>query len=76
MALARALINNPRLLLADEPTANLDARNARIVWDHFAQLNEIDGLTIIVVAHSRDTVPQVTRVLTLDDGALVEDRRV
>ena len=76
VALARALINNPRLLLADEPTANLDARNARIVWDHFAELNENDGLTIIVVAHSRDTVPQVTRVMTLDDGALVEDRRV
>lgn len=76
VALARALINEPRLLLADEPTANLDARNARIVWDHFAELNQNDGLTIIVVTHNPHVAAGVTRVMTLDDGSLIEDRQI
>ncbi len=76
VALARALNNEPRLLLADEPTANLDARNAQTVWDYFAELNRHDGLTIIVVTHSRHPAPGVTRVMTLDDGCLIEDKRI
>ncbi len=76
VALARALVNEPRLLLADEPTANLDARNARIVWDHFAELNRDGGLTIIAVTHSHDVARGVGRVITLDNGAVVEDRRI
>ena len=76
VALARALINGPRLLLADEPTANLDARNARTVWDYLAELNKNDGLTIIVVTHNRNATTSATRVLTLDDGRLTEDRRL
>lgn len=76
VALARALINGPRLLLADEPTANLDARNARIVWNYLAELNKNDGLTIIVVTHNRNATTSATRVLTLDDGRLTEDRRL
>jgi len=76
VALARALVNEPRLLLADEPTANLDGRNAKIIWDHFAELNQNERLTIIAVTHSHDFAPGVTRVLTLDRGLLVEDRRI
>lgn len=76
VALARALINEPVLLLADEPTANLDAANARIVWEHFAELNRRDGLTIIAVTHSHHLAPGVTRVMTLDQGTIIEDRRI
>lgn len=76
VALARALINEPQLLLADEPTANLDARNAQIIWDHFAEMNRDERLTIIAVTHSHDLAPGVTRVLTLDNGSLVEDKRI
>ena len=76
VALARALINEPRLLLADEPTANLDARNAGLVWGHFAELNQNDGLTIIVVTHNRNAALGVTRVMALVDGALTEDGRI
>ena len=76
VALARALVNAPRLLLADEPTANLDGRNARIIWECFAELNRCDGLTIVSVTHSHKLAPGVTRVLELDNGNLVSDRRL
>lgn len=76
VALARALVNQPQLLLADEPTANLDARNAAIVWDYFARLSGAGGITIIVVTHSRDPAPGVNRMITLDDGAILDDKRL
>ena len=76
VALARALVNEPCLLLADEPTANLDARNARIIWECFAELNRRDGLTIVGVTHSHKLAQGVTRVLELDNGSLVSDRRL
>ncbi len=76
VALARSLVNEPKLLLADEPTANLDARNARIVWEYLAELNRQDGLTIIAVTHSHNIAPGITRVMTLDNGQLVEDKRI
>ncbi len=71
VALARALVNRPEVLFADEPTANLDRRNADIIWDLLRELHDSDGLTIVVATHSHDAVRDAGRVLRLDDGKLV-----
>ncbi len=70
VAIARALINNPGLLLADEPTGNLDSQNADLILDLFRRLNA-DGLTIILVTHNPYLAQQARRVITLKDGCLV-----
>ena len=75
MAIARALINNPEVLLADEPTGNLDRKNADdIMW----LLEEINarGTTVIVVTHSQEIVSSMKkRVITMDKGMVVSDKR-
>jgi putative ABC transport system ATP-binding protein len=74
-AIARALINAPRLLLADEPTGNLDSANGDAIIDLFHQLNR-DGLTIVVVTHNPALAQAARRQLTLHDGELISDTRV
>jgi putative ABC transport system ATP-binding protein len=74
-AIARALANDPPLLLADEPTGNLDSATADDVLGLFADLNE-EGQTIVVVTHERDVRSVVSRELTLSDGAIVGDELV
>jgi putative ABC transport system ATP-binding protein len=71
-AIARALANDPPLLLADEPTGNLDSATAAAVLDLFADLNG-DGQTIVVVTHERDIRSIVGREVTLKDGRIVAD---
>lgn len=71
-AIARALINNPRLILADEPTGNLDSRNGRKVIELLAELNRSFGRTVIIATHSNLADPLATRRLLLEDGAIVE----
>jgi putative ABC transport system ATP-binding protein len=73
-AIARALANEPPLLLADEPTGNLDSVSAAAVLELFADLNA-DGQTIVVVTHERDTRAIVGREVTLSDGRVVTDER-
>jgi putative ABC transport system ATP-binding protein len=73
-AIARALANDPPLLLADEPTGNLDSTTAGAVLELFAELNA-DGRTIVVVTHERDIRAIVDREITLVDGRVVEDER-
>ena len=73
-AIARALANDPPLLLADEPTGNLDSATAGAVLDLFADLNA-DGRTIVVVTHETDIRSVVGRQVTLKDGRIVEDTR-
>jgi len=68
-AIARALINQPGLLLADEPTGNLDSATGESILDLFEQLNR-EGLTIIVVTHNRSLASAAHRQITLGDGAL------
>jgi putative ABC transport system ATP-binding protein len=75
VALARALINEPEMLLADEPTGNLDTKSAREIAELFAELNEA-GLTIVVVTHSSELTGDATRILHLQDGKIVEDQRL
>ena len=72
-AIARALANDPPLLLADEPTGNLDSATAAAVLDLFARLNA-EGRTIVVVTHERDIRSLVSREVTLVDGRIVADR--
>jgi putative ABC transport system ATP-binding protein len=73
-AIARALANDPPLLLADEPTGNLDSATAGAVLELFADLNA-DGQTIVVVTHERDIRAMVGREVTLTDGRVVTDER-
>jgi putative ABC transport system ATP-binding protein len=73
-AIARALANDPPLLLADEPTGNLDSTTAEAVLKVFADLNT-EGRTIVVVTHERDIRSIVGREVTLVDGRIVDDER-
>jgi len=75
VALARALVNNPPLLLADEPTGNLDPKNS---WEIMKLLEEINkrGTTVVVVTHNREIVERMQkRVVTLNKGKIVSDER-
>jgi putative ABC transport system ATP-binding protein len=74
-AIARALANDPPLLLADEPTGNLDSTTAQAVLTLFADLNT-EGRTIVVVTHERDIRSIVGREITLADGRIVTDQTV
>ncbi len=71
VAIARALVNRPPLLLADEPTGNLDSRTSIDVLQMFQQLNRRDGLTIILVTHDAGVAQFAQRVIHICDGAIV-----
>jgi putative ABC transport system ATP-binding protein len=75
VAIARALVNQPALLLADEPTGNLDSRSSAEIMELFAQLNA-QGITIIVVTHESDVARSARRVLTIRDGVLDSDSTI
>ena len=68
VAIARAVVRRPALLLADEPTGNLDSRNAASVLDLLAELNRVDGLTIVMITHNEHVIDRADRVLTMQDG--------
>jgi putative ABC transport system ATP-binding protein len=74
-AVARALINKPKLLFADEPTASLDAASAKVVLELFKSLNKDFGQTIIMVTHEPEDEKYVDRVIWLKDGLVCEDGR-
>jgi putative ABC transport system ATP-binding protein len=72
VAIARALINDPAVLLADEPTGNLESHTSEEIFTLLASLNE-KGQTIVMVTHDRRAAAYGTRIVTLKDGALSED---
>lgn len=74
-AIARALANDPAIILADEPTGNLDTRNAAAVFDIFARLAAEEGRAILVVTHDAELAKRATRRVHLVDGRIVSDTR-
>ena len=75
VAIARALVNDPAILLADEPTGNLDSRTATDIMTTIRALNREQGLTVVLVTHEPDMAAFADRVVTMRDGAIVSDER-
>jgi putative ABC transport system ATP-binding protein len=76
VAIARALINNPSILLADEPTGNLDTRTSIEVMGIFQHLNQERGITVVLITHESDIAEYGTRSVTFRDGQVVADKAV
>lgn len=75
VAIARALVNNPDVILADEPTGNLDSGTAAEIMSIFRQLNR-DGITVVIVTHEADVAAQAQRIIRLYDGKVISDKKV
>jgi putative ABC transport system ATP-binding protein len=76
VAIARALINNPSILLADEPTGNLDTKTSIEVMDVFQTLNRERGITVLLITHERDIAEYGTRIVAFRDGVIRTDEKI
>ncbi len=74
VAIARAMVSHPALILADEPTGNLDSKNSREVLEQLKRINE-QGTTVVMVTHSREASSYAGRILTMRDGRLVRNQQ-
>ena len=72
MAVARAMVLEPKVLLADEPTGNLDTRTGESVFDLLLELNRIKGITLVIVTHNLKLAQQMSRQIQLVEGKAVE----
>lgn len=75
VAIGRALISKPKLILADEPTGNLDQKNSREIIKLFRELNEKYGQTILLITHDEKIAEHAERILVIEDGQIVKDSR-
>jgi len=75
VAIARALVNHPPLLLADEPTGNLDSRSGAEILNILTGLNE-QGVTIMIVTHDKDVAARCKRIINLKDGQIINDQEI
>lgn len=73
IAIARAMINQPSIILADEPTGALDSQTGHKIMDIFHQLHEEQGKTIVLITHSRELAAETQRIIVLNDGKIVSD---
>jgi putative ABC transport system ATP-binding protein len=74
VAIARSLANNPSVILADEPTGNLDSNTGTVVMDFLRYLHEQEGLTIVMVTHDEHVAKQADRIAYLKDGEIIADK--
>lgn len=75
VAIARSLVNNPAIILADEPTGALDSETSTMVMNIFNDLNKNQGKTIILITHSKEIAEQCPRIVTIKDGKIINDSR-
>ena len=75
VAIARALVNDPSLILADEPTGNLDTKTGEKILEAFEKLNKEQGRTIVLITHEEEVAMHADRIIFIRDGVLVEDRK-
>ena len=73
VGIARALVKEPRILLADEPTGNLDSKSSEDIMALLKSLNEDQGLTVVIVTHEPDIAVQTNRVISMLDGRIIGD---
>ena len=71
VAIARAMVNKPSIILADEPTGNLDSKSGQQIFDILKELNQKDGLTIVLTTHNNKLGLQAKRIIYLKDGSIV-----
>jgi lipoprotein-releasing system ATP-binding protein len=71
VAIARALINNPIIIMGDEPTGNLDSKNAETVFNIFKELSEKEKLSLLVVTHDEDFAKKTNRIIQMEDGKII-----
>jgi putative ABC transport system ATP-binding protein len=75
IAIARAMANDPAILLADEPTGALDSKTGRLVMDIFHDLHQKQGKTIVLITHSKELAAETQRIVTILDGRIIKDEK-
>lgn len=73
VAIARAMANNPAIILADEPTGALDSKTGRLVMDLFHKLNKEQGITVVLITHSKELASETDRIISIKDGNIISE---
>lgn len=76
VAVARALVNNPGVVFADEPTGNLDSKSGQVIMERLQYLNEVEGRTVVLITHETTTAEHADRIVRIEDGKVVSDEKV